>query len=908
MIAIESPVPLPAPDFSLNASASSLSVVAGNSVGNQINLTVSNFSGTVTFGYSVAPASPITVGFSPASLTTNGSTAITLAVPVNTAPGLYVVSVTGTSTNPPSRSTTFIINVAAATSPQSIVFGSSQSLAGSVPASLDSLTNWRYEFRLHDFTANLPTGTARLVALGGTTLSTSYFYNPYANPIMYQLNLWAGTYNSLSAFLYGTANDLFVRVQRSGSDLTLNVWQIGADGSFTTVANSSTTWYAAGAATLTPGFSLGAGTDAGLSGGRMAFFRFYDSAVVNTSTPSPCDSSSALLRYEFNSNLTNTGTATAATLTNLGGPVYQPTPGDSCSLGGGTPSFQIVAGAQSPSSIAQGASATYPVTINRQNYIGTVNLTGCSGPAGVSCTAQSTSGNSAQVTLNTTSGTPVGVHTVTLNATGTAIPGATANLSLTVNAPTSGSLSLTTPTPPADVRPGYSTSTNFSIISTGITGVVNVGCVASVGPICTPTAVNVVPGSNNVTLQINVPANAAGATYSLTINANSTATGQIVTAPAVTTTLNVVSCYLSNSNSAVLPLNPGAPINLAMLCAPAAAAGDTITWQLLNASNQVLNSGVSAGAPNTRQFTAPANGSTGVQYYTARATYNLSSIRTADFSLSVNPIQGLTIYPQSNPPYIVNPGGQLTFGIIATGPVSCSVAQGTLTDSPPPGYAYGYIYTVPTSVGQLSLSISCFLLSNSAIRDSFPFLVNDALSVPPSVTSITWSGTGNTSSFQSIVVQGTYPLSTALPQSVSLLVSPSADNFAQANSCWSEAYGILYGNPSFASWRLWDNSGAVRSYDQGLLSYYLYPIYYNIYYRQNSQCQANYATIQNMAQFNYGPADINATSSTVTATHGIRFLAPYIGTHSVWGQITLYNGLQSAWTPPPVAPKQLVVQ
>ena len=144
---------------------------------------------------------------------------------------------------------------------------------------------------------------------------------------------------------------------------------------------------------------------------------------------------------------------------------------------------------------------------------------------------------------------------------------------------------------------------------------------------------------------------------------------------------------------------------------------------------------------------------------------------------------------------------------------------------------------------------------------------------------------------------------------MALLVSPSADNFAQANSCWSEAYGISYGSGgSVASWRVLDNSGTASSYDQGLLSYYLYPIYYNIYYRQNSQCQANYVTNPNMAQFNYGPAAISATSSTVTATHGIRYLAPYIGTHSVWGQITLYTGLQSAWTPPPVAPKQLVVQ
>ena len=240
----------------------------------------------------------------------------------------------------------------------------------------------------------------------------------------------------------------------------------------------------------------------------------------------------------------------------------------------------------------------------------------------------------------------------------------------------------------------------------------------------------------------------------------------------------------------------------------------------------------------------------------------------------------------------------------------CAANYGTLTTTNLPGFTQGWIYWPPAITGsQLSVVISCVSSANSIAHDSFPLLVHASVSIPPTVTSVTWGGNGNTTSFQAVTVQGTHALPGVPPQAVSLLISPSIDGFTQTNTYWADAYGIAYGASTTASWRLWDNAGSAIVYDQGQLSYYQYPAVYNVFYRYNSQCQANSVTIPNTFSNNYGPAAITYTGgNTISVTHGMRYLAPFIGTHAVWGQITIYSGLQSAWTAPLAAPFKLIVQ
>ena len=855
----------------------------------------------------------VTPVVTPSSITGSGSATVTLQVPANTSPGTYSVTVSASSgvlSHPKSFN---VIVTAAAVTPQSAVFGPTQYLLGAAPASLDSFTNWRYEMRLHVSAATFPNGSSRIVGLGGTWLGSYRSGGPSA---LYYSLIFRDGLNGVAEVYVGSSTDIFVRVQRNGAALSLKVWNIDSAGTLTALPEVSGNWTAG--ATLSPGFSLGAATTQETMSygwilpftGQMAFFRLFGANADNATTPNLCDSASSLIRYEFEGNLTNSGTA-SATLAPTNPLTYQPTPGASCATGGGAAAFTLVSGAQSPASVTQGQSATYPVSINRQNFTGTVTFTGCTGPTGVSCTAAATNGNSATVNVTTTVSTPATTHQLNLTAMGSGVPNAATNLPLvvvTAGGGGSSSISLSTPSTPAAVSAGNSTSTSLSITSNGFTGPVNLGCSAPNLIVSCTTTVNVVPGSNSAfTLPIVVAAGASPGNYLLTISAS----GLNVVAPPATTTLAVAACGLTNLDTTQLPLNGGATIRLQMGCTPPSST-TSLNWELLTSSGQVVSAIVNTASIYT--YTAPANAGISVVSYTARATYVGSTVYTATFPITVNPPIGLSISPRSSPPYVINPGGQFLIGVQIVGAANtahlCTANYGTLTTTNLPGYTQGWIYWPPAiTYSQLSVVISCVSSANSIARDSFPLLIHASVSIPPTVTSVTWVGNGNTTSFQEVTVQGTHALPGVPPQAVSLLISPSIDGFAQTNACWADAFGIAYGGSTVASWKLWDNAGSATAYDQGLLSYYQYPAVYNIFYRYNSQCQANYVTNLNTFSNNYGPAAITYTGgNTISVTHGMRYLNSFIGTHAVWGQITIYSGLQSAWTAPLVAPFKLIVQ
>ncbi len=324
---------------------------------------------------------------------------------------------------------------AAAVLPKSVEFNATQYLIGSTPTSLDTLTNWRYETRLHVSAATLPNGASRIVGLGSTWLT---IYRSPGSTLYYSLILRDGVGAPGVAEVYvGASTDIFVRAQRNGSSLSLKVWSIDSAGTLAPFPENSGTW--TNGATLSPGFSLGVATQEEFNAngyrwpftGQMAFFRFYNANADNSQTPNLCDSATALIRYEFENNLTNAGTASAS-VTPTGSLTYQPTPGTSCATGG-TPSFTLVSGAQSPASITPGQAASFPLSINRQNFTGSIGFGSCTGPAGVTCSASATAGNSVTVNVTTSTNTPVANHQ--LGITGTAVaggPSAAVNLPLVV--------------------------------------------------------------------------------------------------------------------------------------------------------------------------------------------------------------------------------------------------------------------------------------------------------------------------------------------------------------------------------------------------------------------------------------------------------------------------------------------
>ncbi len=89
------------PEFTISASPTTVSVVAGNSGGSTITTAVSGgFNSAVALSASGAP-SGVTVGFSPASIAApgSGSSTVTFTVASNTVAGTYPITITGTGGN-----------------------------------------------------------------------------------------------------------------------------------------------------------------------------------------------------------------------------------------------------------------------------------------------------------------------------------------------------------------------------------------------------------------------------------------------------------------------------------------------------------------------------------------------------------------------------------------------------------------------------------------------------------------------------------------------------------------------------------------------------------------------------------------------------------------------------------------
>jgi hypothetical protein len=116
-------------NFSLAVTPSSKSVTQGASVPYTATITPTNgFTGTVTFSASGLPTGA-TATFNPTSVTTSGSTTMTVATTSSTPPGGYTVTVTATS-GALTHSVTTILDVAQSGTPTPINFGSGFSAAG----------------------------------------------------------------------------------------------------------------------------------------------------------------------------------------------------------------------------------------------------------------------------------------------------------------------------------------------------------------------------------------------------------------------------------------------------------------------------------------------------------------------------------------------------------------------------------------------------------------------------------------------------------------------------------------------------------------------------------------------------------------------------------------------------------
>ena len=491
-------------------------------------------------------------------------------------------------------------------------------------------------------------------------------------------------------------------------------------------------------------------------------------------------------------------------------------------------------------------------------------------------------------------------------------------------APPGTSLSLTTPTTPAEVQAGFgTTTTSFSVNSTNYTGPVTLTCSASINLVCTPSTVNIVPGTQAVNLTLSVATGTSAGTYPLTIGATGTSIG----AAPVSTTLNVVTCGgLTNLDSTQLPLDGGATIRLQINCTPPSSPTASILWELLNSSAQVVSSTTNTASIYT--FTAPANSGTTVANYTARATYVGSAARSGTFPLSVNPRAGVQIYPQGTPGpsgrYELNPGGSFEFGVIVYGPgtAPCAIeppygSQGSLEDltlANPTSPLYSaftkyYRYTAPGgTTTQINLTISCISNLVATRRDSLPFQITNAQTIPPIVTSITLNGGDplgrgpgfSNGYFQSILVFGTVASASNPLQGGNLIVSPVNTNLSEVNSCKAR---VAESYPSSPTWYLFDDAGISASVLMGVFQ--PSPSIPAISYAYNSQCKLERGGATNYSSIGYIYNPDPLAPRQLIVTYALSYQTSYVGLHNVWGKLTITSGLESAWT---ISAKQLLVQ
>ena len=107
----------PGGEFTISASPATLTVTAGGMTTSTITITpVNGFTGAVN----LLTASNLGATLSPTSITTAGTTVLTVTVPPSTAAGSYAVTVTGTSASGLSHFATVNVNVQAPTSPLTV--------------------------------------------------------------------------------------------------------------------------------------------------------------------------------------------------------------------------------------------------------------------------------------------------------------------------------------------------------------------------------------------------------------------------------------------------------------------------------------------------------------------------------------------------------------------------------------------------------------------------------------------------------------------------------------------------------------------------------------------------------------------------------------------------------------------
>jgi hypothetical protein len=371
----------PLPDFSLTMSPGTVPVTAGGSGTSTVTITPLNgFGGTVTFSTSTLP-SGVSASFNPTSVTTSGTSTLTLSTSSTTTPGSYAITVTGTS-GTLSHSATITLQVTAPTSDFSLTMS-----PNTVPVTAGSSG----------------TSTATITPLNGFTGTVTFSTSSLPSDVSASFNPTSVTTSGTSTFTLNTSSTTtpgsyaITVTGASGSlshsatvTLVVQDFSLSVTPPSQSVAQGASTTYTANI-TRNSGFSGSVGFSvSGLPGGASGTF-----------SPNPTTGSSSTLSVSTSAStpagsypLTITGTSGALTrITNATLSVTAAPSGDF--------SLSITPGSVS---VKAGGPASYTVNIARTGgFAGNISLSASGLPASatVSFTPNPAGGTSSALTIST---------------------------------------------------------------------------------------------------------------------------------------------------------------------------------------------------------------------------------------------------------------------------------------------------------------------------------------------------------------------------------------------------------------------------------------------------------------------------------------------------------------------------
>ncbi|HET8888291.1 MAG TPA: protease pro-enzyme activation domain-containing protein [Candidatus Angelobacter sp.] len=501
------------PDFSLIATPALQTIVGGDTANYTATVSALNgYTGTVSFSVSGLPAGASPV-FTPASITSSGSSTLAIATTLGTTPNgsypLVIFATDGVLTH--SANVTLVVTdfgISATPSSLTIVQGNAGSYSVALTVSSGFVGNVNFSVSGLPVSSSAVFNPASLSASGTTTLtistSTSTPFGTY--PLTITASNGVDTRTASVTLLVDPIGDFGLTI--SPSSQTVNQGQnigygvtVSASGGFTALVNLSVSGIPTGAtATLSPSSVQGSGlASLGIVPGANTPGGTYTITVTGTTGP-----------------LVHTAAATLVIL---------------------VPDFTFTA---SPASrtILVGQSTSFTATFTPINsYAGTVSFSVSGLPAGAVPTfipASLSSAGTTSLSITTNNTTPPGVYPLTITASDGALTH-TASVSLEVDAVPAADFTISAPATITVKRNSTGSETVTIGAVNGFTGVVSLSA-SNLPPLVTASfAPTSVTGSGTSTLTFTVDHRATQGVYNITVTGTS---GLLVHSTSVTLTVN----------------------------------------------------------------------------------------------------------------------------------------------------------------------------------------------------------------------------------------------------------------------------------------------------------------------------------------------------------------------------------